>query len=328
VPTFLSSPGALREAIRTITAPTSGKRVVVAAFVGRDALSFIPKPSGVRLYCWDNPLATHPDGIADLIANGAKVYFVKGLHAKVYWSSAGGVLVASSNVSANALDEDAAQLETGVLFANSAVVAIEKLHEKMRAIGVREVTPARLAAFRALYDRTPRPRGNAAPSAPPRTLAAYAGLPVGLRTPFKLSWYRDYGALVKKDLGPLVGRPGIVDYADAERMVDFAIDATQRLGEGDWALIFRCDGARVLQPHWMSVDRRAERYATGTHRWMAYQFRRPRRQPPFDCRGTAFRAALQRFVGSDVNLAGDEVTMTAGRVKKLLAALQRPATNS
>lgn len=327
MPTFLSSPAELREAIKAITAPSSGKRVVVAAFVGRDALAFIPKPSGVRVYCWDNPLATHPDGIADLIAKGATVYFVTGLHAKVYWSSGGGVLVASSNVSANALDEEAAQLETGVLFTSSAVVAIDKLREKMRAIGVRKVTPARLAAFRALYDRTPRPRGKSA-GAPPRTLSAYAALPVGVRTPFKLSWYRENTVLVKKDLAPLVGRDGILDYADAERMVDFTIDASVRLAAGDWALIFRRDGTRVLQPHWMYVDRSAERYASGAHRWMAYQFRRRRRQPPFDCRGTAFRAALQRFVRRNVNLAGDEVTMTAGRVNALLAALERSAKSS
>jgi len=129
--------------------------------------------------------------------------------------------------------------------------------------------------------------------------------------------------MVKKEKGRLEGGEGIVDYADAERMVDFTLDATQRLGEGDWALVFRRDGARVLRPQWMYVDRRAERYATGKGRWIAYQFRRRRRQPPFDCRGAAFRAALQRFVTSEVDLAGDEVTMTAGRVKTLLAALQR-----
>jgi hypothetical protein len=321
----LSSPDALREAIRSITAPSAGKRVVVAAFVGKDALVYIPKPSGVLVYCWDNPLATHPDGVADLIAKGAKVYFVRGLHAKVYWSAHAGVLVASSNVSANALDEDAAQLEAGVLFADSSVVAIDALREKMRRIGIRPVTKARLAAFRALYDRTPRPRAKKVTSGPPRTLTAYVNLPVGVRTPFKLSWHGPETALTRKDLAPIIGRDGILDYADAERTIDFAMDATDRLHEGDWVLIFLRDKTKVLRPRWMFVDRRAERYVTGAERWLTYQFVRRRRQPPFDCRGAAFRAALQRFVRSELIFAGDEVTMTAGRVKKLLAALRRVA---
>ncbi len=321
MPTFLSSPHTLREAIRTITAPSAGKRVVVAAFIGKDALAYIPKPRGVLVYCWDNPLATHPDGVADLIANGGKVYFVRGLHAKVYWSTKAGVLVASSNVSANALDDDAAQLEAGVLFADSSVVAIDQLRRQMRRIGTRPVTKARLAAFRALYDRTPRPKGNKAVNEPPRTLVTYASLPVGLRTPFKLSWYRDRTNLTKNDLAPLIGRDGIVDYADAERTVDFTIEATDRLREGDWVLIFRRDGFKAFRPEWMFVDRRAKRHLTGSDQWIAYQFVRRRRQPPFDCHGIAFRAALRQFVRREVKLTGEEITMTAGRVNNLLAAL-------
>lgn len=85
-------------------------------------------------------------------------------------------------MSANALDDASAQLEAGVLFEDSRIVSIAQLREKMRRLGARRVTKARLAAFRRLYDRTPRPNGrNNRPSQPLKTLAEYA---VGVRTPF------------------------------------------------------------------------------------------------------------------------------------------------
>jgi hypothetical protein len=60
---------------------------------------------GLVIYCADNPVGTHPDGIQDLLHAGARVWFVNRLHAKVYWSSASGALIGSPNLSTNALGE-------------------------------------------------------------------------------------------------------------------------------------------------------------------------------------------------------------------------------
>ena len=158
---FITSPQLLRERILAITKRSAGKRFVAAAFVGRDALSFIPEPSGIEFYCWDNPIATHPEGVADLISTGADVYFVTGLHTKVYWSESAGVLIGSSNVSASALQDDTTQLEAGVFFKDSKAISIDALRLEIKRLKPRKVDGAALDAFRKkcinrLGDQRPR----------------------------------------------------------------------------------------------------------------------------------------------------------------------------
>ncbi|WP_342116539.1 phospholipase D family protein [Pseudoduganella sp. OTU4001] len=82
------------------------ERIVVVAFVGKYPLRWLENPRGIKLYCWPNPGATHPDGIRALLAAGVEVHFVPRLHAKIYWSRLHGAVLGSANLSNNALSED------------------------------------------------------------------------------------------------------------------------------------------------------------------------------------------------------------------------------
>lgn len=104
-------------------------------------------------------------------------------------------------------------------------------------------------------------------------------------------------------------------------MVAFMLETSHRVHEGDWVLLFRRAGTRVLRQQWMFVDRRVSN-PRASDEWASYQFVRKRREPPFDCTGFTFRRALQAFVDKAVDLKGSEVTMTAGRMKQLAAFLK------
>jgi hypothetical protein len=94
----------IRKHIEEILAPSNGRRIAIAAFVGGDVMDFIPSPEELTVYCWPNVVATNPDGIRYLMNHGATVYFVDHLHMKVYWSERNGYLLGSPNLSKNALD--------------------------------------------------------------------------------------------------------------------------------------------------------------------------------------------------------------------------------
>ncbi len=79
------------------------KRIVIVAYIGRDATDFLPSPQGVRVICSPSPMATSFSGICALQGRGASVEFADGLHAKVYWSEGRGCVLTSANLSMRAL---------------------------------------------------------------------------------------------------------------------------------------------------------------------------------------------------------------------------------
>ncbi len=110
----LTHTSAIRSAVRDLLGDAGDHRVIAVAYVGADALDFLPVPSGLVIYCWPQAGGTNPSAVEDLVRSGAKVHFVRRLHAKVYWSRTRGALVGSANLTANALGEQALQ-EAAVL---------------------------------------------------------------------------------------------------------------------------------------------------------------------------------------------------------------------
>jgi hypothetical protein len=158
----------LRERIAGILSRGSGRRVALVAFVGADALRFAPEPEGLEVYCWPNKVATNPDGVRALINAHAKVYFVDRLHMKAYWSSKGGCLIGSPNLSANALDETVSGLhEIGWYSEDPAMLDIDALVRRLHKAGARLVDEAALTELDRGYEppargaAKPRPRGQA-----------------------------------------------------------------------------------------------------------------------------------------------------------------------
>jgi hypothetical protein len=103
--TVLTDSKSIREAIRKLLADPNDERIVAVAYVGADALRFLPTASGITLYCWPQAGGTNPIGVEKLLDAGVQVHFVKRLHAKVYWSRANGALIGSANLTANALGD-------------------------------------------------------------------------------------------------------------------------------------------------------------------------------------------------------------------------------
>src|SRR5882762_3177429 len=78
------------------------RRVVMVAYVGADALKFLPNPKGIRVIC-SPVLGTSHVALEELKKRGATVEASDRLHMKVYWSERNGCVMASANLSRNAL---------------------------------------------------------------------------------------------------------------------------------------------------------------------------------------------------------------------------------
>ncbi len=98
----------IRGRIRRLFAPEHRRRrrIICVAYIGADCLDYIPLARGVKIYCSPQPGATIATGLDRLLAAGADLYFIDGLHAKLYWTEGVGAVVGSPNLSANALGDD------------------------------------------------------------------------------------------------------------------------------------------------------------------------------------------------------------------------------
>lgn len=112
-PRFLLDQTAIGEAVASMMA-LPGERIIATGFVGGTPLAMLPADlTGVDILCWDKPGATQPQGVEALITAGARVWFLTGLHAKIYWHEQGGVIMGSSNLSNPGLC-DGSQIEACV----------------------------------------------------------------------------------------------------------------------------------------------------------------------------------------------------------------------
>lgn len=83
-----------------------GEKCIVVGFVGRNAIDYLPKGvSDLRIICWPKAGGTNPDGVRRLINGGIEVQFCDRLHQKIYWKKDLGLIIASANLSDNALGE-------------------------------------------------------------------------------------------------------------------------------------------------------------------------------------------------------------------------------
>jgi hypothetical protein len=80
-----------------------GRRVVLVAYIGVDAETYLTHPDGLEIICNPQPGATNPGVIRKLLKRGANLRFSDDLHMKVYWSETKGCIITSANASANAL---------------------------------------------------------------------------------------------------------------------------------------------------------------------------------------------------------------------------------
>lgn len=114
---ILYSSDEIHSAIKRILSEpnTQDRRVVLVAYIGGGAESYLPHPKGLRVICSPSPGGTDPDTLRRLIKCGAKVEISHKLHMKVYWSSNRGCVITSANASSSALGVSGLK-EAGVFF--------------------------------------------------------------------------------------------------------------------------------------------------------------------------------------------------------------------
>lgn len=93
----------IQEKIRCMFDNETGRRVIVVAYVGADAIEYLPNPEGIELYCSTVIPGTNPAALRILKDEGIALRAVDNLHSKIYWTENEGVVIASANLSNNGL---------------------------------------------------------------------------------------------------------------------------------------------------------------------------------------------------------------------------------
>lgn len=114
--------------------PGKGQRIAITAFVGNNAAELLGDPAGVEVYCTPAGACTSADGVAELLRQGARVWFVEKLHTKIYGVVGGRCLVGSANLSQNGVG---GELIEHMLDVPEALVGVEDVVDGL--VGAEEV---------------------------------------------------------------------------------------------------------------------------------------------------------------------------------------------
>jgi hypothetical protein len=297
----LHSSRAIRDEVHRIFGRGAGRRVAMVAYVGKGALTYLPKPSGMEVYCWPHPGGTSATAVEALRGEQAKVKFADRIHMKVYWSEKRGAVVGSANLSDNAFGVNGL-CEVGVAVPSSHV----DIDHLIRTIEPTEVTPQALARLREAEKRW---KGERPPSAKRRPDYFAEWFDAPKRPSWKWDWWDSDRGIVSrrakkaaKEIHP--------DYAPD----DFAYCGREQHRDGDWVLMVKLTRTgRLLSPRWLYVERvvlveRNDRAYNRAYPFQALQVRPPRHcpPPPFQI-DKRFRNAL-RIASS--SFGGEEKALT------------------
>jgi hypothetical protein len=236
-PKILYTSGAVYAAVQQLFAASKGRRVAVAAFVGKDASDFLPNAAGVEVFCWPKQGSTSASGISKLQESGATVRFVDRLHSKVYWAEGRGAVVASANLSRSAMGSKSL-IEAGVRLPDGAL-NIDKL---LRELKPREVTPAELNGLRTSPDAASKGNRPANAGASFREWIRYG------TASWKWSWFEHY-----------------VENATAKNAVKWAKEA---YGVAEPEDSHFCRVGAVSPHEWLLVVRLGRNAAVRSARWL------------------------------------------------------------
>lgn len=109
---YLKNSDEIREKIAYLFA-SKDRKIVIVAFVGSNAIDYIPNKDNLQIYCWPNSGATSANGIRLLQQKGVKIFFSDNMHKKIYWAENRGTIITSANLTYNALSGNVLQ-ESGV----------------------------------------------------------------------------------------------------------------------------------------------------------------------------------------------------------------------
>jgi len=293
----------MRAAIKRVLAPGRRERVIAVAFVGADALRFLPSPRNIEIYCWPKAGGTNPHAIEQLLEAGATVKFVDHLHMKLYASVDGGAVIGSANLTANALGEGGL-IECGMLLEKGVVRA----HSLLKTLTVVRDFDARLRRLHEehvrFYQRNPF--GNA-----PKKIGAAAKAQArasfltwyktgASRQPWRWGWYSEDVKPPKDATSQLEVESGSAKY---RRFL--GVERRTSLSPSEFTLNLqvqrRRDGSLQFgQPSWwipkICVKSTSKSWSDCPYLWFAQQLPSPPLKPPFNERDPHFTKALRQTI--------------------------------
>lgn len=295
---ILTRTAEIKSAIRELFADPSDERVAAVAFVGADALSFIPHPNGLQIYCWPQPGGTHPTAIEDLIRHGAHVHFVERLHAKIYWSRRGGSLIGSANLTSNALGEDA--LQEAVVRFPAGVFDIGPFIRSLRMVGDFAAKLKWLQRAHIAYMQR-NPGGDDRMLATPRLMSFAEWLSSGkLRQEWRLGWWDTLGEAPEDAVQKLEEETGSRQFATF-----LGVKRASDLRKSVFTLSFEAlpqpqERIRLRRFEWWAPETRVLTTSSDCREYPYLWFARRRIPqntiPPFDHHDSVFRRALARTI--------------------------------
>ena len=217
------------------------RRVVIVAYLGRSAESYLPNPAGLKVVCSLEPGATSAHSIESIRKRGGQVLKSSRLHMKVYWSEKRGCVIGSANASKNALGKNGLK-EAGV-YLPPGQVDIDRL---LRIAQAKAITGADIRLLRKENDRLNASVHSIKTPLDPKITFPDWHMSKG-RSKFRLGWWetddlKASKAASKKSLS-MYGR----------REPDDVINVRHgEAAEGDWILCFN-DGA-LKEFSWLYVD--------------------------------------------------------------------------
>jgi hypothetical protein len=224
---ILYDSGELQTAIKDVLAEPQphDRRVALVAFVGGEAETFIPDPTGLEIVCWLKPGSSDALTIDRLRKRGAKIYESKGLHMKVYWSSSRGCVICSADASGNALG-GGGQKEAGV-WLPPGQVDIERLWTYAQPQPITDIDLKRLT-----------------PLGPPPDFLEWQT--VSGRRDWKLGWWYWLAEFAKDAVKKAKQSYGVIEPNDFVNVKKGQVRAD------DWVLLFRLPNGTGLK--WMHAD--------------------------------------------------------------------------
>jgi hypothetical protein len=282
-PRFLLNQIAIGHAVASLMA-LPGERIIACGFVGATPLAMLPADlTGVDVLCWDKPGATQPQGVAALIGAGAQVWFLTGLHAKIYWHAQAGVIMGSSNLSNPGLC-DSSQIEACVELVDVDGVIEGQLNE-WRGRAVACGTDAFNLRFQKLIDRDielrqrlvglpwlKMPGMTSQPKSTKRTFAQWLALDPGFRQPWQLGyWVPHTGRADRYAAAKWKDRYADGNYSNYRR--SDTQDLTERVATLDLRIISNGKRSKAAgsRPHWWFPEKRINSREKGSdpYHWFA-----------------------------------------------------------
>jgi hypothetical protein len=157
---YLPNSETIRESISDLFSG-SDEKIAIAAFVGKNAIDYLPNPKNTTVICWPKAGGTNPDGVRRLLDAGFEVKFCDNLHSKIYWCKGKGVIISSANLSDNALG-DGGLIEYGVFIEdrefNFSENVLTHIRKKLRQIKDEELDQLDIDSNK--YNRTNKIKTN------------------------------------------------------------------------------------------------------------------------------------------------------------------------